>query len=425
MGGGTSNHNLRPGWLRRPPGSQAVVFIHGFTGSADRTWGEQGKSWPELVLADDRFSTAGIFLCEYESNVDSGDYGFEEATRQVMTQLDVASTTGPRVTECDTILFVGHSAGGVISRNVLVHNLWAFRGKRVGLALVGSPSRGSDLADVGIIARNLLGKLPIVGPRLSVKGGKQLSQLTTKSSFLHALDAKFQFLIDNHFLTLIGREFIEHKPKFAGTPVVVKAESASVYYKAEAVMIATSNHSNICCPDTQDAQAHQELVRLWLQLLATSATEDEGVRQTEVKLRNEADSKLFQELQAIFSPDAAALWVDWIPGTSYKNAWLNPAWALEQRAKRQDCFFHDEQLQASHERHVTSLHAFTAAIASENETAFPGEGRVSKSGKGVTSATDPHKDRYDEALERVEEAQDAWISAYENYIKTFKQRLIL
>lgn len=423
LGRAKNSSDLKPGWLRTPTNGQAIVFIHGFTASAASTWGSQDCTWPQILNSDSRFDGAGVFLAEYESKLDSGPYGFEHATRQVMTQLEVASSSGPKVTDCETILFVGHSAGGIISRNVLVHNLWAFRGKRIGLALVGSPSKGSPWADAVQALRKGVRFIPVVGELFSSIGGKQLGQLTTRSLFLHALDAKFQFVIDNDLMTIVGVELVEHKGKVAGTPPIVSKDSAAVYYKAESVMIALSNHSSICRPDSVDAQAHKELVTLWQRLLNAPKKVDELVRQTVTKLRDEADLKLFTELEGILG-EVPSRWQEWFPGIPYVDDWIDQMWRFQHRAFEADCFFHDPELQAAHARHYQCNMEFMDALCKENVSLNDGQSQINKYGKGIYYTTNSGKDLYDEALERVKVAHDQWIEAYRSYVQSSKSRLI-
>jgi pimeloyl-ACP methyl ester carboxylesterase len=422
MGSAHSASNLQQGWLRKPENGQAIVFIHGFKGSAGSTWASENSSWPDCIISDARFDGAGVFLAEYESKLDSGHYGFEEATRQVFTQLR-AGDDASSISACETVLFVGHSAGGIVARNLLVSNFEYFVERRIGLALVGSPSMGSQWADFATSTRALFASIPLFGRRLASVGGVQLEQLTTTSRFLIALDARFKLLMEAHLLKIALCEFVEHRSTIGGAPPVVDRQSASAYSADRAVVIAKSDHSSICRPTSVNDQAHQELVILWNDLLSLPLSSN-PVRQS--ALSNEtrhADIRLFGEWTNILSYSVAAEWLRWSPGMPYQHEWLHAMWNLQYRCDQADFIFHDNILQQAHEIHRKHCIAFTGAIASNNESGDIGWGWISKGGQGIRSEINPEIDLYQEAIEEVRAPFEAWCTSYRSFIQTGKSRL--
>ena len=333
--------------------------------------------------------------------------------------MEVSSAGQRKLTDCDTILFLGHSAGGIIARHVLTSNLRVFRDKRIGLALLGSPSKGSKWA---IVADNIFG---VAGFRTLAAPfrGKQLVQLTTYSRLLIALDAQFQLLLDYELLHVVGREFMEHRGVF-GKAKVVGDSSAAVYFP-EPIMIADSNHSSLVDPGSCDSQMYQEFVRLWYDLLDTDMRESGVTSDIRAELRSEADVGIFRELNSILSIQDVANWRDWVVGSSYYDAWFTPLWRMEHRSQQPDCSFHDTNLNRFHLDHIAALRAFTSILAQENVDAGGGRGRIDKSGKGVPSESSQRRDKYDELREKVEEVYCRWLEAYDAYIRAAKEHLIV
>src|SRR5438105_7286479 len=53
-------------YVRSGSPDRVIVFIHGIFGSPEDTWRcAKGQSWPQLLLKDDAFTGADIYLARY------------------------------------------------------------------------------------------------------------------------------------------------------------------------------------------------------------------------------------------------------------------------------------------------------------------------------------------------------------------------
>lgn len=214
-------------WYRCAAGDTVVVFVHG--GASDNLeewqntealgfsngrllqkafwirWPLTGPEeyWPRRVAADGRFDGASIVLGGYYTGLFTGLYGVDDAAEEWFAHLRTPHpATGRAVLDHRRILFVGHSAGGVIARYVLAKYPEAFAGRRVGLLLAASGGGGTKLLDEppgSIVVALLLHRLGW--------------QLQTGSDLLRRVDACFSRLRDDRGrgFELVGMEIAETK----------------------------------------------------------------------------------------------------------------------------------------------------------------------------------------------------------------------
>lgn len=233
--------------------STAVIFVHGFFSNAEKCWRHaDGTFWPDLLAADTRLPDVSVFLAGYYTAIDSGSYGVQDCAREVMAALERTGKDGtPAPITYTKIIFVCHSLGGIVTRQLLDANRDAFKGKTVGLCLFASPSIGSDYADaLGFVA--------------SIFNNRTATQLQTFGVFLEDLDDRFARLLDkNNDFKILGAEAIEHKSAFLAwlpwfRPIVEK-KSAARYFGMRQTLPDT-NHGSIVKPQSLDSPGHQFLV---------------------------------------------------------------------------------------------------------------------------------------------------------------------
>jgi len=242
-------------WYRCGDGDTVIVFVHG--GTSDNleewqnteargfvggrllqkafwvTWPLTGAAdyWPRQVAEDPRFDGASIALAGYRTGFLTGLYGVDDAAEEWFAYLRTPHpATGRAILDYGRILFIGHSAGGVIARYVLAKYPEAFAGKRIGLLLAASGARGTKLLD------EPPGSVVVV--LLVFRLGWQLQ---TGSEFLGRVDACFSKVLrqgDRGF-ELAGVEVAETKaygadgcddPGVLGLPYVVTPEQAIVHF---------------------------------------------------------------------------------------------------------------------------------------------------------------------------------------------------
>lgn len=232
----------------------AVIFVHGFFSSSASCWvSKTGTFWPELLLKDTRLPSSSIFLGGYYTSIASGEYSIRDCANELFGSIKRADELGRRSpSSFRNLVFVCHSLGGIVTRYLLESNRDAFKGKRIGLCLMASPSLGSDYATTFLgIARfykNAVGK-----------------QLRLGSTLLRDLDDRFvQFLEAQEPGSFFGVEAIEHHSVFLipflpdFKPIVSKG-SAARYFGTRSIIPGT-NHSTIVKPESLSHQSHLFLV---------------------------------------------------------------------------------------------------------------------------------------------------------------------
>lgn len=245
---------IKRGWYRNLKTDTVIIFIHGLMSNCDKCWrNDNGAFWPELVSNDPRLDGASIYLSEYYTSATSGDFDFNQCANEVFTDItSIGKDLQAPPIKNKKIIFVGHSAGGIISRLVVEKNRLYFKEKNLGFFLVASPSIGSNY--------NLLASICI-----SLCDHALAKELKWKSSILQDLDDRFRDIIDRKELNVCGREIFENKIKKSGIVAffnrkVVEKESARRYF-GSGVMIPNSDHSSICKPNDMDHHSHKELCK--------------------------------------------------------------------------------------------------------------------------------------------------------------------
>ena len=112
-------------WSTKPDGT-IIVFVHGFTGSAESTW----QQFPTLLQQDSRTNGTDLIFYQYDSTkkrapLSAGNFEnflialFKDSTRFIVNNHGKPlRTTNINYTK---IILVGHSLGGVICRQALIN----------------------------------------------------------------------------------------------------------------------------------------------------------------------------------------------------------------------------------------------------------------------------------------------------------------
>lgn len=230
-------------WVEVNYSPTVVVFVHGILSSSETCWwnSQARVSWPDLVLNDPEFKRPSVFVAGYPADVFTGDYlvydAAEELIARLRTQYDRRSPMRK-----PKMLFVCHSQGGLVVRQMLVACTSEFRQKKVGLVLCGSPGWGSVL---GTLAK----------PLTSLLRFKQAAALAWGSESLVALDRDYLRVIRNKEIPdLHGKSLIETRGLW-GLPKIVSGASATRYFP-DWNKIPKSNHFQIVKPDGPGHMSH-------------------------------------------------------------------------------------------------------------------------------------------------------------------------
>jgi pimeloyl-ACP methyl ester carboxylesterase len=154
-----------------------IVFVHGLTGSASGTWNtaDHAASWPWKIRdpkEEPLFGDADVYVYDYDSNLAGRGPTLSDLTADMSRVLH--DEVG--VANYETVIFVGHSLGGVLTRQVLLGDE-GLRQKTAALYLFAVPQQGSHLA-------TLLGPLasPLVRELQSIRPGHRVTYLDELNS---------------------------------------------------------------------------------------------------------------------------------------------------------------------------------------------------------------------------------------------------
>ena len=248
-------------WYRYNDSDTVLVFVHGVLSDSASCWlNDKVKPnvfWPDLIESDDRFKGIAIYLADYHTAMDSGDFPIHQCAQQVFSYLKTSDTKGRLpVLSKQKIIFVCHSMGGIVVRQLLCDEFKNFAGKQLGIVLIASPSYGSKVADT----------LPFV---LELYNHKQGKQLRWANDTVKELDRRFRNLIDETD-SLAGREMFESLFPFPfkflrkwlpwNKHVRIVSEESAARYFAKPEQIPGADHSSICKPKDAEDPVHQYLL---------------------------------------------------------------------------------------------------------------------------------------------------------------------
>ncbi|MBA4172090.1 MAG: hypothetical protein C0511_05415 [Hyphomicrobium sp.] len=265
------------------------VFVHGLNSNNYNAWQYEADNertyWPELVKQDSFLSTSdntsqppSILLASFHTSPGSRSFGIAEARQQIFDAIFNSIEDQPPAIEKKTVILVGHSLGGVLLRDVLSQYSERFLGKRLGLLLVGSPSKGSNFANIASYAQWVI-------------DNTMVKELERGSVYLNKVHQRFAASIgpEGSLRFLVGRELYEHLGMLEsaarcaanslsivgvacaakqrlysiveGGPVVPE-DSAVVYWPSLKRQIPQSDHFSISRPTDAGHPSHQALREL-------------------------------------------------------------------------------------------------------------------------------------------------------------------
>lgn len=123
-----------------------VIFVHGIRDDGNETWTNPSTNafWPGLLSEDARFQDIDIMTYHYSSPLLQGErLSISNVSDQLFFRLD-----SKIVGKYETVVFVAHSMGGLVVRNLLLkHEKIA---QMVPLVyFLATPTAGSDIARIG------------------------------------------------------------------------------------------------------------------------------------------------------------------------------------------------------------------------------------------------------------------------------------
>jgi pimeloyl-ACP methyl ester carboxylesterase len=169
------------------PRDRAIVFVHGFTGTAADTWKAKDArhSFSELIESDPNFADHDVLLFQYKSK-DLRPPSIPNIAGQLAFVLSDL--------KYQRIIFIAHSMGGLVVMEAILQCLErGAAGQIAGLLLYGVPMNGVEWAKY---AQLVLKGAGLVYPHFAwleglVTGNKQVSALTKDSEFIEKLTGKW------------------------------------------------------------------------------------------------------------------------------------------------------------------------------------------------------------------------------------------
>lgn len=232
-------------WVHPSTSNTLFVFVHGILSNSDACWRNEKSAtyWPSLVRFDAQFEEPSIFVAGYAAGLGSGLYDVRAAADEVLAFLR-SPTKPPTPLSKKKIIFVCHSQGGIVVRQMLCAYHEEFKDKHIGIVLCGSPSWGSLWAT-------------LASPFSLLLRFRQATALTWGGSTLRNLDRDFLTLLEKKRIPhLDGMCLAETRGRFFGIPIpkFVSEPSATRYFTWKPVAKAT--HGSLVKPDSQYHSSH-------------------------------------------------------------------------------------------------------------------------------------------------------------------------
>ncbi len=245
-------------WHYYGESSWTVVFVHGFLSNSNSCWRNASShiTWPELIDRDERLGRPNIFLADYSTRANCPEIGFKEHAEELFSYLSSDLNGLPAPIDESFIVFVCHSAGGIVTREMIDRNWESFKGKTIGLVLVASPTLGSKYASglrlVSWLFRNQLG-----------------GQLPYRHKDLLNLHGRFKVRLESQpgDPEIFGVEFFEQffplGPQwFRPLPPLVHRHSSGKYFKHSRMLPGTT-HSETAKPSDLRHTTHVSFLEFY------------------------------------------------------------------------------------------------------------------------------------------------------------------
>ncbi len=266
-------------WIADTKSPTVVVFVHGILSSSDSCWFNRntGTFWPKLVADDPDLAGPSVFVSGYTAGIGSGLIDIYDAAEQVMLYLEDGGKRDAPLRRSQ-IVFVCHSQGGIVVRQMLLSNTDKFSTKKVGLVLCGSPSWGSFWG-TALLPLTLLLRF------------RQATALRWAAPSLVRLDRDFfKMLGRKRIPDIAGLSLIETKSAIPLLPSIVSEASATRYFPDWQRILGS--HGQIVKPDGPKHLSHKYLVS-WMR--QHGFVPDDQLAESQVLLQGTVEPPLPQE----------------------------------------------------------------------------------------------------------------------------------
>jgi len=147
-------------YLRRTNADTVIVFVHGVFGGSVGTWtnSESGAYWPKLLLEDDTFKAADVYVYSYATPYLAASYTIDELIENMRLMMDNDEVFQKH----KNVVFICHSMGGLVVRG-LIKRYPSNAAKVPLIYFFSTPTAGSHVTELAqFLSRNpqLKGMLP-------------------------------------------------------------------------------------------------------------------------------------------------------------------------------------------------------------------------------------------------------------------------
>jgi len=241
-----------------------ICFVHGLTGNRITTWTatEQSEPWPGKLLPE-KIHSARVLTYGYDAYVVKKSVASSNELRNHANNFlhDLTSHRSLSTSTSRPLILVAHSLGGLVckeavlaSRNNPEDHLQDIFNSLIGIAFMGTPHRGSWMADWAGIPASALGIFKSTNKSL-------LEILRTDDQLLKSIQERFWSMV---------RGLREGNRRFEVTcfyeelplPVLGKkvVSEASATLEGYSLMSIHANHSNMVKFATADANGFKRLI---------------------------------------------------------------------------------------------------------------------------------------------------------------------
>ncbi len=226
-----------------------VVFVHGFTGSPNKTWG----LFPQLLREDPELTGVDVWVWDYPTSLLQQNPSIEEIGQSLRTEL------GERFSTHKVIYLVGHSMGGLVIQSMITEELKqgrAYNLKRIKhIILFGTPNRGAQVPEL-------------------LKINSQLKQLSINSSHIETLLNEWVNRVYNPNIQTGDENSKLRIPVTAAAGLqdhFVTPESAKSFFRDPEPIVVPGDHSTMKEPHDREALAYLVVKRRILEQDVASA----------------------------------------------------------------------------------------------------------------------------------------------------------
>lgn len=243
----------------------SVYLIHGFTGNRYRTWAHpDGTYWPRDLLPHD-VKNVRVLTYGYNANI-----GGLRAVANANTLYEHSKGLARALTRCRAdaperpIVFVAHSLGGLVCEHMLVLDDEAARSITAatrGVILLGTPHRGSHLANWGVRFAKTLNLFQHLNPDI-------LADLRPQSRDLELLEHNFRRLLQRRSARSHDQIkvfcFYEEVPTFFVGKVVKNSSAILPGYDSEGIQANHRHMTKFSGRNDNDYQKVLYVLKKWV-----------------------------------------------------------------------------------------------------------------------------------------------------------------